>query len=75
MKVKDLIIELQKMPQEAKVFHLWDGEPRTEINIVYKSKDGNVVTADFSEDCYSTSSRPEDAPSYEEQRHWQTPNS
>jgi hypothetical protein len=75
MKVKDLIIELQKMPQEAMVWHLWDGEPRTEINIVYESKEGDVVTADFSEVCYSTNSRPKDAPCSEKDRYWQTPKS
>lgn len=60
MKVKELIQLLQKMPQEARVFHLWDGEPRTEINIVYESRVGHVITADYNEDCYSTQYMPKD---------------
>ena len=72
MKVKELIRELQKMPQGAKVYHLWDGEPRTEINVVYESKNGRVITADFMEVCYSTDARPKDAPSAEQDEYWQT---
>lgn len=60
------------MPQNANVFHLWDGELRTEINIVYESKDEKVVTADYEHVCYSTESRPKNAPTYEENRYWKT---
>lgn len=35
MKVNELITALQSMPQDAKVRHLWDGEARTEINLVW----------------------------------------
>jgi hypothetical protein len=73
MKVKDLIEQLQKMPQDAEVYHLWDGEPRTRVNVVYVSKSGHVITADFSQDSDSTESRPINAPSVKEQQYRQTP--
>lgn len=73
MKVSELIKELQKMPQDARVFHLWDGEPRTAINIVYEDKIGNVITSDYGQVCYSTNPRPKHAPTSEENRYWETP--
>jgi hypothetical protein len=73
MTVKELIIELQKMPQDAEVYHLWDGEPRTAINVVYEAKIGMVMTSDYEMVCYSTDSRPIDAPTSEEHTYWETP--
>lgn len=73
MTVKELIIELQKMPQDARVFHLWDGEPRTAINVVYETKNGKVMTSDFEMVCYSTDARPKEAPTSEDDRYWSTP--
>ena len=73
MKVKDLITELEKMPQEAEVSHLWDGAARTTIQMVYLSKDGRVITSDFGEVCYSSASRPIEAPTKEEDKYWETP--
>lgn len=73
MKVKDLITELEKMPQDAEVMHLWDGEARTTIEMAYLSKNGAVITADFGEVCYSSESRPIDAPTREENKYWETP--
>lgn len=73
MTVKHLIIELQKMPQDARVFHLWDGEPRTAINVVYETKNGRVMTSDYEMVCYSTDARPKDAPTSEENIYWETP--
>ena len=73
MTVKELIIELQKMPQDARVFHLWDGKPRTAINVVYETKNGKVMTSDFGMVCYSTDARPRYAPTAAEDRYWETP--
>ena len=73
MRVSELIYALKKMPQDAEVEHLWDGEPRTAINFVYLSKDGRVITADYNQDCYSTAGRPVDAPTRDEQTYWSTP--
>lgn len=72
MTVKELIEALSKMPQDARVFHLWDGEPRTAINVVYETKNGKVMTADYRMVCYSTDARPKDAPTSEENRYWKT---
>jgi hypothetical protein len=73
MRVEQLIEELKKMPQKAKVFHIWDGEPRTAINMVYKARCGKVMTADWGEVCYSTEYRPKDAPTKKEDRYWSLP--
>lgn len=62
MKVKDLIKELEKMPQDASVWHIWDGEPRTEIEMVYKAKNGDVMTISEGMPCYTDEFRPEGAP-------------
>jgi hypothetical protein len=58
MKVHELIELLKTMPKDARVFHLWDGEPRTEINAVWLSKKGHVVTADYDQYCYSNNAMP-----------------
>ena len=70
---KELIVLLQQLPPDAKVMHLWDGAARTEINHVWLSRSGDVITADNNMVCYNTSERPEDAPSVEQVRYWYTP--
>lgn len=72
MKVKELIKELETMPQDAEVWHLWDGEARTEINVVWLARDGNVITADYDYVCYPTETRPIDAPTEYEEEFWRT---
>lgn len=72
MKVKELIDALRGMPGDASVFHLWDGEPRTEISVVYEAKNGTIITAPYGEVCYSCGSRPIGAPSTEDESHWKT---
>lgn len=72
MKVSQLIKALEKLPQNATVFHLFDGEPRTAINVVYETKNGAVMTADYEQFCYSTSARPIDAPTSEVDMYWKT---
>lgn len=62
MKVKDLIKELKKMPQNAKVMHLWDGKARTEIEMVYLARSGKVITTDEDMVCYDDEDRPMNAP-------------
>ena len=73
MKVSELIKCLKEMPEDAEVFHLWDGEARTIINHVWLSRSGDVITADSGMTCYSTETRPIDAPTKEEDRYWETP--
>lgn len=74
MKAKELIAALQKMPPDADVTHLWDGGERTNIELVYLSRGGTVVTSDFGMSCYATDSRPADAPTVNEERWWKTAN-
>lgn len=59
MRVNELIGILQTMPEEAEVFHLWDGEARTEIIKVWFSHSGCVITADDEEECYSLDTCPD----------------
>lgn len=73
MKVSRLIELLQTMPPEAEVFHLWDGELRTAINHVWLTRGGDVATADNDEVCYTTESRPVDAPTSEQDPYWHSP--
>lgn len=72
MTVRNLIENLHKMPQDAMVWHLWDGALYTEIEIVYLSKAGDVVTSDFGMVCYDDKDRPVDAPTSDEDIHWST---
>lgn len=73
MTVRKLIAELEKMPPGAEVAHLWDGEPRTNIEHVWLARGGFVVTADHDQVCYSTKSRPKEAPTAQQDQYWQTP--
>lgn len=73
MTVKELIEALAVMPPNARVFHLWDGSPRTAINVVYEARNGAVITADWGESCYNTKARPKGAPTWSKKRHWATP--
>ncbi len=73
MNVSKLIECLQKMPPDAAVFHLWDGELRTEIEHVWLTRDGRVATADGGMVCYTEDSSPLDAPTEQEDRYWETP--
>lgn len=73
MKVSEIIIELQKMPQDAEVWHVWDGSPRTRISHIWLSRGGSVVTADEGMPVYSESDRPESAPTFALNPYWETP--
>ncbi len=73
MKVSQLISILQSLPQDATVWHLWDGEARTEINHVWLGRGGAVITADCDHVAYSTCDRPFDAPDENEEPSWRTP--
>lgn len=71
MRVKELITELEKMPMDAEVLHVWDGEARTGIEFVWLAESGYVITADFGELVYSVKSRPPSADKND--RYWVTP--
>lgn len=53
MTAKQLIEELQKMPPDAEVWHVWDGVPRTVIEHVWQDEHGEIMTADALERIYS----------------------
>lgn len=72
MKVRELIDALAGMPPDADVYHLWDGDPRTEIVHVWLARNGTaVVTADRGETCYDEAFRPASVPP--EPAQWRTP--
>lgn len=72
MTVKDLLKVLKTMPKDLEVWHLWDGDARTQVNHVWISRDGRVITADTEEPCYKTSVRPPSAPSKKQLSVWVT---
>lgn len=72
MTAEQLIEVLKTMPKDAQVWHLWDGELRTKVEVVYLSRSGKVVTADYDEVCYTGKSRPLDAPDESENKYWST---
>jgi hypothetical protein len=73
MSVEQVIEKLKELPPQAEVFHLWDGEPRTAINIVYEAADGTVITADYDQPCYLPIKRPKDGPCLYDSTYWNTP--
>ena len=73
MKVSELIEKLKAMKQDANDLHLWDGELRTGIEIVYMGKTGICVTSDYDMVAYSNQCRPVDAPTEGDDRYWATP--
>lgn len=72
MTVNQLRHLLEDLPQDAIVTHLWDGEARTEIQLVWLARDGSVVTSDYYEACYSDGTRPLGAPTAKEDLYWRT---
>jgi hypothetical protein len=73
MKVKELIERLKLMPPNADVWHLWDGEVRTEIERVWLARSGDVITSDVGMICYSSETRPVISPKSDEDPYWQGP--
>ena len=74
MTVARLMNELAKLPAEAEVGILYDGEVRVTVAHVYLAKvGGGVVVVGSGEVAYSDDGRPQSAPSKEEQRYWYTP--
>lgn len=53
MKVSDLIKELQQLPQDANVYCVWDGEPRSSIDLVWEDDAGDIMLMDESGYVYS----------------------
>lgn len=72
MNVKELIEALERLPSNARVLQLFDGEPRADVNIAYKARNGCVILSDCREVCYQTEYRPLNAPSAEINKYWKT---
>lgn len=53
MKVYELIALLCKMPQNADVYMMQDGEPRVEADIVYESNSQDVMIIGYNEPVYT----------------------
>lgn len=75
MTAKELIALLATMPPDARVFHLWDGALRTEVEHVWLSRSGVVGTSDVGQVCYCAEDWPANAPTEEEIPYWSTPDS
>lgn len=56
---------------DAEVWAIWDGEPRTSVDHVWFSMDGQVMLAEANEVVYSKESRPAWAPA--DGVRWMTP--
>jgi len=73
MKVRELIEDLQKMPQESNISILYDGVAGQDVNIVYVANSGKVILADFGQACYDDEDRPKSAPTKTQNKYWQLP--
>jgi hypothetical protein len=67
---KELIKQLKKLPKNAIVNALWDGEPRTEINAVWLANNGEIILCDNDDLVYSDMSRPKSAPKAADDPFW-----
>lgn len=72
MNVKELRKELANLPDEAVVFCIWDGEPRSLITNVWLSRDGRAMLCSSYAVVYSSEARPVWAPG-DEDRYWDSP--
>ena len=73
MKVRELIAQLSKLPPDAKVAYVWDGEARSEVEYVWLARSGDVLLAYGDAVVYETENRPSSAPTSEDDRYWGTP--
>lgn len=60
MLVKELIAQLEKLPMDAQVYYVWDGESRTPCEAAYLAKNGRVVLVGEDESIYNSGDSPED---------------
>lgn len=71
--VSELIEALKRMPADAKVSHIWDGNAYTQIKFIWLGRDGEVKTSDYNQFVYGDIDRPECAPLDKDDRYWSTP--
>lgn len=58
MTAHELIIALKSMPQNAPVLMIWDGEPRSDVDEVHISSNGEVVLMEKGDAWYSRPGNP-----------------
>ena len=73
MKVSQLINELAKLNPNAEVYCLWDGRPRTRIDVIYESVNGSVIVSDYSQPCYEDEALPKGVDVNNIELVWKTP--
>lgn len=73
MTVTELRVLLETMPPEAEVTSIWDGAARSQFDVVYVSRRGDVVLAQRGDTVYYTQDRPKTAPTESENGHWVVP--
>lgn len=73
MIVSELISHLQKLPQDKNVGYIWDGAARSNAEVVWESKGGDVMICGFGEVVYNDCDRPVDAPNEEDAPYWKSP--
>lgn len=71
--VAQLIVKLQAMPQDAKVFAIYDGFCSVDPDHVWVTRKGHVVMIDANAPCYHDSDRPPWAPLEKDESNWYTP--
>jgi len=70
MNVKDLVLLLEKMPQEAQVDIFYDGSLREDLLNVWLARSGNVGLGGEIDLIMYTEDRLIEAPTVEEQAYW-----
>lgn len=53
MKVKKLIEELQKLPENSSVHIIYDGEPRMKADLVFESVSGKIIITGYDQPIYN----------------------
>lgn len=73
MKVIEAIEILKKLNPNLDMGYLYDGAVREDVNLIYESKGGKVVIADYGLVCYDNEDRPINAPNEEEEKYYSLP--
>lgn len=74
MTVAELIKQLRKMPPAAAVRYVWDGEARTDVELIWLARCGDVILhGDNGEPVYTGEDRPITAPTEKEDPYWGPP--
>lgn len=72
MTVAEVIEDLKNMPQDAEFRAIHDGYS-CDLSLIWLSKGGAVIVADFDEVVYKDKNRPIGAPDEKQKKYWHTP--